>query len=65
MPHSKPPKGETKYLNYNPDEIETVADAVELFEWLREENQFEGNQIAASVFEEVAEFLQNELVNDD
>jgi len=61
---SKPqqrPFGETQYLNYDPEQINTVADAIELFRWLSSENKSAGNKEAAGAFEDCANLLEDEL----
>lgn len=59
------PFGSTPYLNYNPNEINTVSDAIDYFEWLAERNRDKGERKAASIYEDAADFLSKTLDNDD
>ena len=59
------PFGETYYRNYDPDEINTVRDAVELFEWISDENRKRDKSVAASTFEECADVLRDCLIEED
>lgn len=52
---AEPPLGQTTYLNYDPDEIDSIGDAVRLFEWLAEQNDGE----AAAVYDDAATFLSD------
>lgn len=60
----EPPKGQTRYSNYNPDDIQSVSDAVKLFRWLSERNLEKDNVEAAGVYDDCASFLEKELVSD-
>lgn len=59
----KLPFGETEYLNYDPEQINTVADAIELFRWLSSENERHGHGAAAGAFDDCANLLENEVAD--
>lgn len=63
MNPSTKPFGETQYKNYNPENVNTVEDAAEVFEWLSEENSEEGNSVASSVFLDCANLLRDEVID--
>ena len=57
----KHPFGETEYRHYNPDEIETVEDAVECLEWIASENAEQGFITESACFQEAADLLKDSL----
>lgn len=59
------PKGETAYKNYDPEEVNTVDDAIELFRWLSDQNKDRDNPIAESVYRDCAAILEDEVNDDD
>ena len=44
------PFGQTKYNNFDPEQINTPQEAVDALEWIEVENEKQGNYKAASVF---------------
>ena len=56
------PIGQTQYKNYDPERINSVEDAVELFRWISGENEAAGNAEAAGAFRDCADLLENEVV---
>jgi hypothetical protein len=58
------PFGETTYKNYDPEQVNTVEDAADVFEWLSRENRKGGNGVASSAFDECAQLLRDEVIDD-
>jgi len=58
------PFGETDFKNYDPEQVNTVEDAIQVFEWLAEENQEAGNGEASGAFSDCAGLLRNEVVEE-
>jgi hypothetical protein len=58
------PYGESEYRNYDPKQINTPEKAVEVLEWISDENANEGNIKASQVFGEAADFIDRCLVDD-
>jgi len=57
------PFGETEYLNYDPEQVNTPKDALDVFVWLAEENKEQGNTVAANIFEDAADLMSMCLVH--
>jgi hypothetical protein len=58
------PFGQTKYKNYDPEQINNVLDAIELFRWLSKENLKQDHGEASAVFRECAELLEEEVLEE-
>jgi len=44
------PFGETEYHNFDPNQINTPQEVVDVLDWIADENLKQGNQRAADVF---------------
>lgn len=62
------PFGKTESLNYDPEQVNTAAEAADLFDWLAEQNRAEGTVEGAQVapaYEDCANLLRNEVLGDE
>lgn len=59
------PFGQTEYKHYDPDQINTAEDVADLFEWLSDINESEGNAGASGAFGDCAEILRSEVLGND
>jgi len=58
------PFGQTKYRNFNPEQVNNVSDAVELLEWISDENAAAGELKASEVFADAADMLSVSLLDE-
>jgi len=54
------PYGQSEYHNYDPEQVNTVEDAIGVFEWLSAENE-DVNPGASAAFQEAANLLRREV----
>jgi len=59
------PFGQTKYLNYDPEQVNTPKDAVGVLEWIADDNADKGNVREAEVFNDAASMVRTCLVEDE
>lgn len=52
------PFGQTEYLNYDPEQINTLEDAVEFLNWLAEVNREMGNMGEGASYKDAANMLE-------
>ena len=51
------PFGQTHYLNYDPDQVNSIEDVAELLEWLAGQNEERDETTAAAVYRDAAEAI--------
>ena len=57
------PFGQTEYLNYDPEQVNTPKDALDVLVWIAEQNRERDNTVAANIYEDAADLLSLSLVH--
>lgn len=58
------PFGETEYKNYDPEQVNTPSEVVEVLDWVAKENAMKGHHREAEVFRDAATCVRDCLVEE-